>query len=137
MAHAHTCPLLQNLPRPFVPSAALTIAELTILYPFSASLVCRVASLLSVAAGAPREHRCARRQGQRDAECGGDKGGAERNRERKVPRGLDSSVEQQSIRNQIRVLRMQISANTDNATRVEQIGAKIRLELELEQMERV
>jgi hypothetical protein len=57
MAHAHTCPLLQNLPRPFVPSAALTIAELTILYPFSASLVCRVASLLSVAAGAPREHR--------------------------------------------------------------------------------
>ena len=36
------------------------------------------------------------------------------------------------------VLRMQISANTDNATRVEQIGAKIRLELELEQlMERV
>jgi hypothetical protein len=27
MAHAHTCPLLQNLPRPFVPSAALTIAE--------------------------------------------------------------------------------------------------------------
>ena len=78
------------------------------------------------------------RKAQRDAECGGDKGGAERNRERKVPRGLDSSVEQQSIRNQIRVLRMQISANTDNATRVEQIGAKIRLELELEQlMERV
>ena len=39
-----------------------------------------------------------------------------------------------SIRNQIRVLRMQISANTDNASRVEQIGAKIRLELELEQL---
>ena len=47
------------------------------------------------------------------------------------------SVEQQSITAQISVLRMQISVNSDNTSRVVQVGEKHRLELELERIKNV
>ena len=44
------------------------------------------------------------------------------------------SVEQQSIIEQISVLRVQISANSDNTSRIVQLGEKHRLELALERI---
>jgi hypothetical protein len=51
---------------------------------------------------------------------------------RKVITG--TSVEQQSIIDQISVLRLQISANSDNTSRIVQLGEKHRLELALERI---
>ena len=47
------------------------------------------------------------------------------------------SVQQQSIMEQISVLRMQISVNSDNTSKVVQVGEKHRLELELERIKNV